>query len=83
MPKEGFSGMRPSFRVAGELIMCEILMGPKGTPMVRGESYEVQINLPYGEMFREHLHVGDRFELNVGGMVIGEGLITEVHQQAT
>jgi hypothetical protein len=29
-------------------------------------------------MFRENLHVGDKFELNVGGMVIGEGLITRV-----
>jgi hypothetical protein len=40
MPKEGFSGMRPSFRVADELIMCEVLMGPKGSTMRRGERYE-------------------------------------------
>lgn len=81
MPKEGFSGMRPSFRVAGELIMCEVIKDPEGGTLERGKTYDVRIKLPYGEVFREHLYVGFRFELNVGGMVIGEGVIKEIPEQ--
>jgi hypothetical protein len=78
-----FSGMRPAFRVAGELVTCEVFTGPKGTPMKRGEQYDVTIQLPYGEMFREHLQVGYAFELNTAKFVIGEGRITGIPEQAT
>lgn len=75
MTRDGFSGMRPSFGVAGELIMCEIFETSGERVMERGASHEVRIHLPYGEMFKERLPVGYQFKLNVGGKVIGEGVI--------
>lgn len=78
MPREGFSGMRPSFEVSGELIMCEIITTSGDPTIHRGTIRELRIQLPYGEMFKEHLHVGYQFHLNVGSKKIGEGRIKSI-----
>lgn len=48
--------------------------------MPRGQAYRVEIDLPYGELtdIQQHLKVGARFRLQVGGVVIGEGEIERV-----
>ncbi len=74
MPKQGFSGMRPSFNIGKELIMCTVYSKkekfiPLGTPQ------DVDIELPYGERYSDIIRPGYKFSLNVGAKVIGQGIV--------
>ena len=70
--------MMPSFNFNGELIMSRIL---SDNAIPRGKWCEVLIQLPYGDKF-EHIYknvaIDTKFKLNVGGKIIGEGVITDI-----
>lgn len=75
MPGDGWSGMMPSFNMDGELIASRILCD---NTLAKEEWHEVIIQLPYGDKF-EHikgkLKNDYEFKLNVGGKVLGKGII--------
>ena len=77
--KDGFSGMRPSFGFAGELITSEIV-SPEGSANIypRGSWSEVEIKLPYGEIFGDSIYKGMEFRINVGGWQVGHGKVEEI-----
>ena len=75
LTRPGFSGMQPSMDINGKLVACKIIYGKEGTPMPLGHDYEVSIELGYGEMFRDQLTSGFRFNLNIASHVIGNGVI--------
>lgn len=79
MTKDIFSGLMVSFNVNGELIMCKINLGEEDNKKVipKGEKHIVHIELPYGEVFKDSILPNYVFNLNVGGRVIGKGIVLE------
>jgi len=74
MPKQGFSGMRPSFNTGKELIVCTVYSkGEKFIPL--GSPQDVDIELPYGEQYSDIIKPGYKFSLNVGSKIIGQGVV--------
>lgn len=71
-----FSGIRPSFFVAGDLIAATVEV-PGVDRMERGKTYAVVIYLPY-EQYLEHLFPGMKTRLQVGARVIASGKVTQV-----
>ncbi|HEY1081333.1 MAG TPA: hypothetical protein VGE29_03675 [Prosthecobacter sp.] len=75
-----FSGIKPSFFVAGELIAaiveCEV------AAMERGHTYDVLIKLPYGARYLLHLNPGAKTRLQVGERVIATGEILRVRKDS-
>ena len=65
--------MQPSMDIDGELVACKILSGLEGGCIELGKEHDVQIDLGYGESYAAVLQSGFRFNLNVGGRVIGHG----------
>ena len=47
-----FSGIRPSFAGAGDLIACIVSRKDVEEVMFWGKEYEVLIELPYGEVYQ-------------------------------
>lgn len=78
MDRDGFSGMMPSFNVNGELIMCKLIYGDINTKILRGQTYNIIIQLPYGERYKDVINAGYLFNLNIGGRIIGKGKIINV-----
>ena len=76
--EEPFSGIQPSFLVAGELIMSRVESRDGIATMKRGSTYEVVITLPYGEKYATHLHSGMPVRLQVGNRTIGTGTVDRV-----
>lgn len=74
--QDAFSGYMPSISVDGELIMCRVLSDLE--ILCRGSEHQVKIELPYGEIFKEHFFTGYSFTLNEGGWIIGKGIILKV-----
>ena len=74
----GFSWMQLSLSVKGELIACKLLRGPPGAVIPPGEWCDAGVQLAYGEVYKETLVEGFEFNLNVGGVVVGTGVITRV-----
>jgi hypothetical protein len=77
-----FSGIQPSLLVAGDLIMSRIESRDGSKEMERGQTYDVLINLPYGEHYAAHLVLGMEVRLQVGERVIATGSITHVRPPA-
>lgn len=75
LTRPGFSGMQPSMDINGELVACKILDDPEGVRLDLGQEHDVRIDLGYGEDYADVLHGGFKFNLNVGGRVIGKGEI--------
>jgi translation elongation factor EF-Tu-like GTPase len=75
LTRPGFSGMQPSMDINGELIACKIIDGAEGERLDLGQEHDVRIDLGYGEVFSDVLRSGFKFNLNVGGRVIGNGRI--------
>jgi hypothetical protein len=76
MDKDVYSGIMPSFRGNGELIMCRIIFKENTDKrFIRGEIYKVQIELPYGEYFKDYIYSGYEFDLCDGARVIGIGIV--------
>ncbi len=73
--EKAFSGMQPSIEITGDLVACKIIYGNEGTEMKLGEEYSVQVELPYESEASEKLAKDFHFGLNVGGRVIGHGVI--------
>ena len=73
-----FSGIQPSFRVSDDLIISRIFRADGQKEMQPGTEYEVSIELPYGERYRDHIVRDKEFTLNIGSRVIGRGRIKEV-----
>lgn len=73
--EEPFSGIQPSFLVAGDLIMSRVESRDGSTMMKRGETYEVVISLPYGEHYAAHLRPGMPVRLQVGGRIVATGTV--------
>jgi len=80
MTKDIYSGLMVSFDVNGELIMCKINLGneEEKTVIPKGEKHIVNIELPYGEVYKEWIAPNYAFNLNVGSRVIAKGTILEV-----
>ncbi|WP_160680162.1 hypothetical protein [Clostridium sp. C8-1-8] len=75
---DGWSGMMPSFNMDGDLIMSRIIAYE---PLTIEQWHEVLIQLPYGNEFEEikqRLKNNYEFKLNVGGKVLGKGIITYI-----
>jgi hypothetical protein len=75
MPGDGWSGMMPSFNMDGELIASRVLCEK---PLTKEQWHEVIIQLPYGDRFediKENLKNEYEFKLNIGGKVLGKGII--------
>lgn len=73
-----FSGIQPSFAVAGDLIVSRIERSDGMKEMERGNTYDVLIRLPYGEMYQQHLFPGMEVKLQVGARVIATGTVDRV-----
>jgi hypothetical protein len=73
-----FSGIQPSFLVAGELITSRIESADGYEIMERGQSYRVIIKLPYGEQYVAHLHPGMEVRLHVGERRIATGKVERI-----
>jgi hypothetical protein len=73
-----FSGIQPSFWVAGDLIASRVESRDGTKTMERGRSYDVLISLPYGENYEPHLRPGMEVRLQVGGRVIAVGSVSRV-----
>ena len=71
-----FSGIQPSIEIAGDLVACRIFCGEEGTEMALGEKHDVQLALAYESKASAKLEKNFHFGLNVGGRVIGGGVIT-------
>ncbi len=67
--------MQPSMDINGELVACKIIDGPEGERLELGQEHDVRIDLGYGEEYAGVLRSGFKFNLNVGGRVIGHGYI--------
>lgn len=82
MPGDGWSGMMPSFNMDGDLIASRILCDK---PLIKEQWHEVIIQLPYGDKF-EHikgkLKNEYEFKLNIGGRLLGKGIIKCVEWQS-
>jgi translation elongation factor EF-Tu-like GTPase len=77
--KDGFSGMRPSFGFGKELITSEIhALNGSDSIFPRGAWSEVEVRLPYGDVFEESIHPRMEFAINVGGWQIGHGYVEEI-----
>lgn len=78
MPGDGWSGMMPSFNMDGDLVASKILCDK---PIPKEKWQEVIIQLPYGDKF-EHIKAtlknNYEFKLNVGGKVLGKGVIKHI-----
>ena len=74
MSKQGFSGMRPSFKAGNQLIMCKVY-SKSGKFIPLGIPQDVDIELPYGEQYSNIIRPGYKFSLNVGKKVIGQGTV--------
>ena len=73
---DGFSGMQPSILISGDLVACKIV--PHESDVIkRGVEYNVMIELPYGEIYSSKVFVGMKFSLNIGGKVIGNGVVVD------
>ncbi|MEZ4467722.1 MAG: hypothetical protein R3F60_32875 [bacterium] len=77
--QDGFDGMRPSFNITGELVLCVVRSLDGLQEMPRGGTYDVKIELPYGEAtdIPDHLRAGARFKLQIGSSVIATGEVVE------
>ncbi len=73
-----FSGIRPSFSVADDLIASEVFHDVADEVLERGRQYEVRIVLPYGQQYREHIVPGMTFTLQAGARVLGSGSVLRV-----
>ena len=75
--QDGFDGMRPSFNGNGELILCTVTSVDGLGSMPKGNSYIVEIELPYGDATElpSILRTGWAFFLQNGGRVFGYGKI--------
>ncbi|SFE86968.1 hypothetical protein SAMN04487969_108138 [Paenibacillus algorifonticola] len=84
MTKDVFSGLMASFNVNGELIMCKINLGEEVEKEVipKGEKHIVNIELPYGEVYKDLILPNYVFNLNVGIRVIAKGIVLEVGHEA-
>lgn len=81
MDKDVYSGIMPSFSVNGDLIMCKIILKEDTEKrLIRGEKYKVQIELPYGEHFKDYIYSGYEFNLNDGARVIGKGIVNRIEE---
>ena len=76
--EQPFSGIRPSFAVGGDLVMSRVDAMDGSADMQRGKCYNVLIDLPYGEHYKEHLQVGMEARLQVGARIIGSGVVTKI-----
>lgn len=81
MTKEGFSGMMPSFNVENNLIMCRVNSNTNQTTIKRGQSHQVNIQLPYGEEYRESIFVGYHFTLMTGKRTIASGKVVSINKE--
>lgn len=79
MSKPGFAGMQPSFNIDGELIMCRIFPLSNKKLMSLGQEHKVRIDLPYGEVYASSLEKDYRFLLNIGGNIIGWGIVEKIN----
>ena len=75
LTKSGFSDMQPSFAVAGDLIICRVRRSDGEKEMPLGKHYEVDIDLPYGEKFADHIKSGSAVRLQIGSRVIADGVV--------
>ncbi|GGF88177.1 hypothetical protein GCM10010912_36810 [Paenibacillus albidus] len=80
MTRDAFSGLMVSFNVNGDLIMCKIILGEEKEKKIilRGEKHIVDIELPYGEMYKDLIIPYYVFTLNVGKRVIANGIVLKV-----
>ena len=78
MDKDGFSGIRPNFEVAGDLITSEIWSTTEDEIFVRGTHYRVIVHLPYGEVYRESIDPEMKFTLRQGARILGYGEVVEI-----
>lgn len=70
------SGIQPSFHVAQDLIISRIIH-PHEKQMQSGVPYEVTVELPYGEVYEQHIYEGMAFTLHVGARIVANGIIKE------
>ena len=70
-----FSGMRPSFNINGDLIMCSIEVVSGSEVIKSGEKRVISISLPHDHLVEECLKEGASFKLNSGGQILGDGKI--------
>ena len=78
MTRNPHSGLKPSFMVNGDLIMCELLKVEGDNEFKRGKTYKTKITLGYGEMYKQHIHLGMNFTLQTGEKVIANGIVIEI-----
>jgi translation elongation factor EF-Tu-like GTPase len=76
MQDQYFSGMKPSFNIDGQLIMCSFEVADGSKVIKSGEIRSVVIELPHYQLVAKYLKVGAKFKLNSGGRVLGSGTIT-------
>lgn len=72
--QDGFDGMRPSFEVDGELVLCIVKSLDGQMSMPRGGSYQVEISFPY-HLGKYPFPMGKTFTLRIGSATIATGTV--------
>lgn len=77
--QDGFDGMRPSFNLTGEPVLCVVRSLDGRQEMPRGGTFWVEVLLPYGETTNmpADLRAGAHFTLQIGATVIAHGTVIE------
>jgi len=71
------SGIRPSFNINENLIMCKVDSKDKQN-MSLNAYHNVIIEIPHGHLVEDYLKINAKFKLNCGARIIAEGIISEV-----
>lgn len=78
LSRDGYSGMMASISVDDDLVMSKIIYKEIGTPIKRGENYNVKIELPYGEAYKDKIYKGYKFTINYASRIVGIGKVMYV-----
>lgn len=78
LSRDTVSGIKPSFSVSNDLITSTVYSISDSTFFELGESYDVLIELPYGEHFLDEIIPNYQFTLNVASKVIATGKVISV-----
>ncbi|MCO7226070.1 hypothetical protein [Pleionea sp. CnH1-48] len=73
--KDGVSGMQPSFFMPNDLIICKLISNTGDHQFKLGNEYELVVELPYGEEFKDEVVASYKFHLNIGGLEFASGVV--------
>ena len=73
-----FNGLKPSFNIDGNLIMCVFESVEQIEVLRSGIHYDLLIEIYDSYLINDKLTVNSLFHLNCGGEIIANGVIKEV-----